>query len=169
MHNERFPQQWEIITNAGIDVEGKDVLDLGCGYGDMVKAMHDAGANVVGVESDQEVFNIARRGTVGIVVQATIESFITTFDDHSWDVIVCFSVLPYILDQEYLLFWIASHIFDCALLEIQLEGDGPGEYVDENDIRETLERHFIKVEAIGSTLVPYRNMRRTIWKCSQGG
>lgn len=169
MHNDRFPQQWEIITRA-VDVKGKDVLDLGSGYGDMVKAMHAAGANVVGIEGDPIVFELATRdGHGGVMVNTTIESFTAAFDDHNWDIIVCFSVLPYILDEESLLFWIASHVNDCALLEIQLKGDGPGEYVDDDDIKETLERHFINVVPIGKTLVPYRNMYRTIWKCSQSG
>jgi len=173
MHNDRFPQQWEIIKGE-IDVKGKIVLDLGCGYGDMVGAMIDAGAlYVTGVEGDANICQIATSNTArdfifyNPIECRSIEAFTSRFSAANWNIIVCFSVLPYIQDQGGLLEWIAEHC-ETALLEIQLEGDGPGIIQSEAQLQAVLEIYFDMAEPIGKTLVPYRNMYRTIWKCTRG-
>jgi len=172
MHNDRFPEQWEIIKKA-IDVRGKIVLDLGCGYGDMVGAMIDAGAlYVTGVEGNAGIGQIAARNVARDVIfyspieNRSIEEFTSRFSAAHWNIIVCFSVLPYIQDQGGLLEWIADHC-DTALLEVQLEGDGPGIVQSNEQLEAILKIYFDSVTPIGETLVPYRNMYRTIWKCTQ--
>lgn len=170
MHNDRFPEQWEIIKGE-IDVKGKVVLDLGCGYGDMVGAMIDAGAlYVTGVERDANIGQIAVNNTdrdfifYSPIENRSIEEFTSRYSGSHWNIIVCFSVLPYIQDQGGLLEWIAGHC-ETALLEIQLKGDGPGIIESHDQLQAVLEIYFNEVEPIGKTLVPYRNMYRTIWKC----
>lgn len=167
-HNERFPAQWELITNH-INFAGKYVLDLGCGYGDLVAECWIAGAErAVGLDSDPNVVRIARDHLMGRylpfgwVQQADITK-IDEWGKIGWDIIVCFSVLPYIEDKDSLLEWIKSHC-ETALFEIQTKGDGPGT-LTLREIKQMLEQRWHTVESIGATYVTYREKARHIWIC----
>jgi len=168
-YNERFPEQWKAIQGA-IDLSNKSVLDLGCGYGDMVMAVHEIGGWVTGVDNNSDMVNIARNRLVGrgipeqFIVEADITNLGPAWDKADWDVIVCFSVLPYIEDYSSLLLWIARHSKK-ALLEIQAKGDGPGISRGDGETRDVLSAYFNNVRPIGRTLVTYRNIYRTIWLC----
>lgn len=56
------PNLWERSILAALgDVEGRDVLELGSGYGDLTLHLVDRGANVVAVEMSPGTVDLARR------------------------------------------------------------------------------------------------------------
>jgi len=176
-HNKRFPKIWKIITEH-VDFEGKRLLDIGCGYGDLIKAAHDVGATVYGVDNNKD---ITRGLTVESPDRLKTGRFYVVYDDiEDWtedylpfrrskgtekiDIVTCFSVLPYLEDPEYTLS-LFPLIAPIAILEVQYFGDGPGVVAGDGPMKTILEKYFNKVEKIGSTRVDFRNKERSIWLC----
>ena len=54
VHNTRSPEQWKILSGA-VDWNGKTVIDLGCGYGDILFMAHEHGAYCVGIDRNEQV------------------------------------------------------------------------------------------------------------------
>ncbi len=170
VHNIRSPEQWDIISSH-IDFKGKSAIDLGCGKGDILFCAHDAGADAMGIDSDPKnaryAVDVWHRGIK--ILQGDID----LLDEWPWpleksDIIICFSVLPYLQRPEHALKWINQHS-DIALIECQYAGDGPGfSFLTGNDdMKEWLLKYgeFEKVDIIGHTLVEGRNKKRFIWRC----
>lgn len=169
VHNVRSPEQWEII-NHHIDFKGKTVLDLGCGKGDLLFRAFETGARVTGVDKDEENVEHIRSVCPEIeVIEDAIEDLpVLSGLDVQHDIIICFSVLPYLRGPGYTLTWINAHS-EVALIECQYSGDGPGfHFLWGNDEMKSwlLEvGQFAKVQNIGHTLVEGRNKKRFIWMC----
>jgi len=179
VHNTRAPAQWEIISQY-VDFDGKTVLDLGCGYGDLLWRAWAAGAkSIVGVDSNFEIQKrlgeIAFNAGISMRIPdppfvpewSTIRNYILQRNSGA-DIIFCFSVLPYLKNAHDILKWIFSHS-SVALIECQYQGDGPGPFYlrDDCDMRRWLDKvGFKTVEPIGKTLVEGRGAYRTIWMCS---
>lgn len=195
LHNSRVPAQWEIISKH-VDFAGKTVLDLGCGYADILFRCKEAGAReCIGVDS--RVWNkaLARAqswlfediGFADFDIDRDIDQIpqgpIKQADLRSWNVIICFSVLPYLDKAAAVLDWVKAHS-EITLIECQYDGDGPGsvpwlsrrlgpdlyEYQkppkDDYRMRDILAGvGWQSVEPIGKTLVEGRNKWRTIWLC----
>lgn len=164
VHNVRSPEQWEIISRH-IDFKDKTVLDLGCGKGDILIRAFEAGAEVVGIDRYEEIKWLnSNRPEINIAVD-DIEFMIIR---HRVDIIICFSVLPYLKRPGNTLQWINRNS-QIALIECQYAGDGPGlSFLTGNDaMREWLlaAGKFEKVQPIGHTLVEGRNKNRFIWRC----
>jgi SAM-dependent methyltransferase len=165
VHNVRSPEQWSIISRH-IDFQGKTVLDLGCGKGDILFRAFEAGAKAIGIDLVAENVKYIQETYPDIEVAVdNIESMIEIF---GIDIIICFSVLPYLRNPGVILQWINGHS-DIAFIECQYAGDGPGfsGIHDSNDMREWLltSGQFKKAEPIGYTLVEGRNKKRYIWMC----
>lgn len=184
IHNTRSPEQWEIISRH-IDFKGKSVLDLGCGKGDILFRAFEAGAEAMGIDRDAEniryitpkikVFNLNLLNMRNFDQEFVIASRhnvpeVINFLDmmEPIDVIICFSVLPYLDNPEGVLEWINRHS-KIALIECQYSGDGPGfHFLTSNDIMRgwlMLWGKFQKVQLIGHTLVKDRDKKRYIWMC----
>lgn len=165
IHNVRSPKQWEIIS-ANVDFAGADVLDLGCGKGDILIRAFDAGAKVVGIDNEQR--NIDYMYSVRPEVRGIFGDIERLLVNRSGsDIIICFSVLPYLLNPDYCLSWISRNS-NIALIECQYDGDGPGlaHLSGNSDMERWLTRSgFERVEPIGHTLVEGRNKKRFIWMC----
>jgi hypothetical protein len=84
--------------------------------------------------------------------------------DTKVDIIICFSVLPYLKDSQYVLGWLSKSCQQ-ALLEVQYKGDGPGTIKNDSHAKSIFKQHWHSVTPIGKTLVDYRNLYRTIWLC----
>ena len=169
VYNVRSPEQWEIISKQ-VDFKGKTVLDLGCGKGDILCRAFGAGAEVVGIDNDQD--NIGYIHSVHPEVKAIFGDLERLAIDHpsachNTDIIICFSVLPYLVEPGYWLNWMNCNS-NIVLIECQYDGDGPGFYHLRNnsDMRRWLKlAGFKKVQPIGHTLVEGRNKKRYIWMC----
>lgn len=172
VHNIRSPEQWDIIYDH-VYFQGKTVIDLGCGKGDIVFRAFDAGANIYGVDLDAKNIEYILSVSPHVkVVMNDIETMMRDLDYVGmWDpvnIIICFSVLPYLKQPGDVLKWINDHS-DIALIECQYAGDGPGlDFLSGNDdMKEWLLQvgGFKEVDVIGHTLVEGRNKKRFIWRC----
>ena len=174
IYNTRSPEQWRIISEH-VSFDGKTVLDLGCGYGDIVQRCHAAGARYVhGVDKDERMHVLEKKRQVINHLdysQVDLDKDFTWLEYHpdkKWDITICFSVLPYLSDPTSTLHWIHQHSTQ-ALIECQLAGDGPGFSLlkGPQDMRRWLDSiGWKQVERIGETTVEDRGCKRGIWLCS---
>lgn len=165
VYNVRSPKQWSIISEQ-VDFKDKTVLDLGCGKGDILLQALDAGASAAGVDSDKS--NLKYIWYIHPEL-AVIEDDIEILGIiPPTDIIICFSVLPYLKNPEHMLEWINLHSV-IAFIECQYAGDGPGfSFLTDNEaMKEWLlaAGQFEKVQPIGHTFVEGRNKNRFIWMC----
>lgn len=181
IHNTRSPEQWDIISKY-IDFKDKTVLDLGCGYGDILFRCWAAGAKAAtGIDNDRDILirlaDFAKENKI-----PKDDLFLIRFDlnridnlrfmfdkdaDFFSDIIICFSVLPYLKQPFTVLEWMQSHS-KISLIECQLSGDGPGFGMIQTDdhMRDWLTlAGWQSVEAIGHTMVKEGRYKRTIWMC----
>lgn len=169
VHNGRSPEQWEIISKR-VDFADKSVIDLGCGYGDILAMCRAARALEIGIERDERIAVSAMKRYPGLNVWVfSIEDVMELKEtpDLHFDVSICFSVLPYLDDPDAALDWMRT-VSGIALIECQYHGDGPGpeRLKNDDDMRRWLEGIGWKsVEPIGKNLVKIRNLYRTIWMC----
>jgi SAM-dependent methyltransferase len=179
VHNTRAPEQWRIISKH-VDFEGKTVLDLGCGYGDLLWRAWAAGCvDSIGIDHNPELVlellerEITLAGNVGfscISIECAIAGGVLDGSVFGkWDTTICFSVLPYLANPTATLRWIREHSTQ-ALIECQLAGDGPGfDWLESpQDMRRWLDSIGWKsVERIGETVIKDRGAKRGIWLCQR--
>jgi len=163
--NRRGPEQWQIISQA-IDFRDLLVADLGCGHGDLLLKMREAGAVIVdGVDHDPEIVKTTRARCEGNGISIHEEDLLEWLDKRlRYDLILCFSVLPYMPSMHRTLKAIHAHSRR-ALIECQYRGDGPGKVRDDAEMLWHLKHYWDRVRKIGATVVEYRNMERSIWLC----
>lgn len=177
MRNNRASKMWFYIFGH-VTFDDKQVLDLGCGYGDFMTLSLEAGADfVLGVERDMgnaaladgniqaAGYDVDRYGIVIDDIDRIVENNDTVFV--GYDIIICTSVLPYLVNPEEALRWMRDS-GDITIIECQYSNDGPGLENIHNDkeMRAYLKRAGWKnVNRIGSTDVKIRPASRTIWKC----
>jgi SAM-dependent methyltransferase len=53
-------RNWQAIVNALPPLQGRTVLDLGCGVGDLASELASHGAHVIGVDTNEELLDHAR-------------------------------------------------------------------------------------------------------------
>lgn len=174
IHNERSPEQWEIIKDIDF---GDTVVDFGCGYADLLFriAQQCEVDYLIGVEENPSIvfrnMDIAEKGFLNVQfhnedIMDWIEVWETTGNDI--DTAICFSVLPYfdVGRPDYFLAWLANNAKQ-SLIECQYRGDGPGfdGIEDDYDMADWLRFFWDDYEPIGRTTVDYRGVDRTIWIC----
>ncbi len=82
-------------------VAGKRVLDAGCGVGKYAELLIDAGADVVAMDSNARMLEMARRRLKSrpvTLIQANLERRLDFLADASFDLVVCALVLDYVYD-----------------------------------------------------------------------
>ena len=82
-------------------VEGKRVLDVGCGGGILAEALSELGANVTGIDASENTIGVAKShsrsiGSDVIYIQNTIEEFISSHPNEKFDVITCLEMLEHV-------------------------------------------------------------------------
>jgi len=163
--NVRSPMQWEIVSKV-IDFQDLEVADLGCGYCDLLLNIQAAGASVAhGVEHDPDIAQEARsrcEGTGITIFEADLVAWLR--ECQVYDVLICFSVLPYLPDMESALALLYQKGRQ-VLIECQYRGDGPGSILGDSHMQWRLLRYWDSVRKIGTTLVEIRNCERSIWLC----
>ncbi|GAH13988.1 unnamed protein product, partial [marine sediment metagenome] len=142
-----------------INLVGADVLDLGCGYGDLVVFSLSNGArHATIVDKDVKAVltaeqKIAQRAPEGI----TWESLLLDIDDRSqlaalkyYHVAFCTSVLPYLTNKDMVLSFLAARA-ETSVIEMQYYGDGPGpaSIRDDTGMKSWLMTYWESVEKIG--------------------
>ena len=73
-------------------MEGKKVLDVGCGGGILAEALNELGASVTGIDASENTIGVAKTHSKSIgsdvkYIQNTIEEFTSSYPDERFDVI----------------------------------------------------------------------------------
>lgn len=172
IHNQRSEEQWQIISEHA-DFKNKSVIDLGCGYADILMKCYQAGAQLCcGVEKNSDIATEASLRVDNLPKAMGQDIFITQSDiertgDWPMDYAICFSVLPYLENPIATLRWI-KYYSKVTFIECQYRGDGPGFdwLVSNDDMKDWLEQAgFKSARVIGKTLVKDRRKYRDIWMC----
>ena len=82
-------------------MEGKKVLDVGCGGGILAEALNELGANVTGIDASENTIGVAKTHSKSIgsdvkYIQSTIEDFISSYPEERFDVITCLEMLEHV-------------------------------------------------------------------------
>lgn len=98
-HNAYYerPATWSLLD----PVAGKRILDAGCGVGKYAEMLLDAGAEVVAVDANARMLEMARRrlGSRPVqLIQANLERKLDFLEAESFDGVVCALVLDYVYD-----------------------------------------------------------------------
>ncbi len=175
--NKRSPDIFgQILTFSGVSFVGTSVLDLGCGYGDLLLASVRVGATrVIGLDGDGRVLNIASEKLARYASDNVEWAFNKMdIDDRKelstlqyYDIAFCTSVLPYLKNRDMLLSFLNCRS-TISFVEMQYYGDGPGpkDIKTDGDMRRLLLKHFGDVKKIGQTYTGRTPPHRSIWKCS---
>lgn len=169
--NIRALEMWEQISEHVV-FRNKSVIDLGCGYGDLlVYAWQGGGAfSITGVDHDKDNLSICLEKFECFLDNPRYSLIKEDLDFWSppsgeeFDIAICTSVLPYLMNPHWLLKWMSSNV-DISIIECQYEGDGPGMISGDKHMHAWLSRYWGSVKEIGYTVVGYRNAKRTIWLC----
>ena len=82
-------------------LEGKKVLDVGCGGGILSQALGELGAEVIGIDASERTIGVAKAHSELIksdveFFQQTIEDFIASNPNKKFDVITCLEMLEHV-------------------------------------------------------------------------
>jgi len=80
---------------------GKKVLDVGCGGGILSESLSKLGADVIGIDASENTIGVAKSHSKSIdssvkYFQNTIEEFVSSNPDESFDVITCLEMLEHV-------------------------------------------------------------------------
>jgi 2-polyprenyl-3-methyl-5-hydroxy-6-metoxy-1,4-benzoquinol methylase len=87
------------IARHRVDLNGKTVLDVGCGQGDFARYYASRGASVTGIDVSEDAVEYCRQTAEGTFLVGDARSVLTTLQT-SFDLIHCFDVLYHIVDDE---------------------------------------------------------------------
>ena len=175
--NQRALEIWGIIV-PHVNFVGKEVVDIGCGPADFVRlALRSGAKHVSGIDMDYAIMLDASMALKADKRKADRDFTMLCDDlnvmvaehnlDFGADIAICFSCLPYLDDFNSALAWISDMSGECALIESQYYGDGPGpRFLSGDDDMEDLMSHYWgSVEKLGETDTWIRDATRSIWLC----
>lgn len=94
--------EWHQLKPLFPPLQGKQVLDLGCGYGWHCKFAEEQGASqVLGIDLSQRMLNEAQKRNAGAAIQyrrCSIEDY--EYPENAWDCVVSNLALHYVADLE---------------------------------------------------------------------
>jgi glycine/sarcosine N-methyltransferase len=94
--------------------QGK-ALDLGCGTGRMTQIIHDFGMEVIGIDLDEKMIEVARQRHPDVMFK--VQNMMDAFIDKNYDLITCFgNTLPH-LDENSL-----DHFFELLSKHLSKQG-----------------------------------------------
>lgn len=93
---------WPTVTDLLPDVDGRRVLDVGCGDGAYAARLADEGAAVVGVDLSEEMVRVARErhGDRADFHQGDVTAGLPFVADGDVDVVLCQHVLSHVRELE---------------------------------------------------------------------
>jgi 2-polyprenyl-3-methyl-5-hydroxy-6-metoxy-1,4-benzoquinol methylase len=98
--------RWDLMEP---DVEGKDVLDIGCNLGWFVrKSLDEGAAHAEGVDNDRAVVKTATQLGRGAFYYVDIDANLNS-DRSPFDVIFCLSVLQHLKSPDLTFQWMLDH------------------------------------------------------------
>jgi len=172
--NQRAGKMFEQISKV-VDFRDKTVVDLGCGFGDLILAAAKSGAKaVVGIDSDKgnlatctsKVLRHAPKDAKAsfYALNLDVEDNLVALGE--FDIAFCTSVLPYLYHREELLTYMSRHCIT-SIIEMQYFGDGPGpvEIMNDDDMKEWLSKFWVSVTKIGETHTGRNPAYRSLWMC----
>ena len=175
--NGRASDIFAAILSSGINFNGASILDLGCGYGDLLlMATHHGATRVVGVDTNKENLGICHQKMLKYAPAGT-EWELLPFDMDNrsdlanlgyYDIAFCTSVLPYLDNMSMALSFMATRARS-SFVEMQYHGDGPGlsSVQSDDDMEKLLRKHWTKVRKIGETFTGRQpHSHRSIWQCT---
>ena len=89
------------FIKARSTLEGKKVLDVGCGGGILAQALGELGAEVTGIDASEKTIGVAKSHSELIksdvkFFQQTIEEFVSSNPEAKFDVITCLEMLEHV-------------------------------------------------------------------------
>jgi ubiquinone/menaquinone biosynthesis C-methylase UbiE len=93
--------EMELLKRNLGDVSGKQVLDVGCGDGELCLWLAEHGADVVGVDASKDMLNAAqsRFSNAGLAVSLhQAEALSLPFEDETFDLVVAVTILCFVKD-----------------------------------------------------------------------
>ena len=97
------PLRLKFITDR-VDLDGKKVLDVGCGGGILTESLAQKGAIVTGIDASKNALDVARAHALGATHASPIdykEILVETLAEqqpHSFDVVTCLEMLEHVPD-----------------------------------------------------------------------
>ena len=84
-----------------VQLEGKRVLDIGCGGGILSEALSSAGADVIGIDASSQTIGVAKShanlvNSKVTYIESTVEEFLSNNKDELFDVITCLEMLEHV-------------------------------------------------------------------------
>ena len=84
-----------------VQLEGKRVLDIGCGGGILSEALSSAGADVIGIAASSQTIGVAKSHANAVnskvtYIESTIEEFLLNNKNDLFDVITCLEMLEHV-------------------------------------------------------------------------
>lgn len=104
MQQERLERTWHLL-NKFVDLNGKRVVDLGCGSGVFTRRMRDAGARIDAIDIAENALKLFRKQGSDHINLKQEAMPVTSLPDHAYDVVVCLDVLAELPPQDYRLFF----------------------------------------------------------------
>lgn len=171
--NTRAVAMWDIISKSDIDFTNKSVVDFGCGHGEMLWRIGQAGAEyALGID---RIFSFNLMDVVSAcenVHYTDVHHIKAHYDSdlnmkREFDIAICFSVLPY-LHHESMLKWMSPR-FETCLIEAQYLPEPYNVDVFNDSEMENLLKScgFSDNRVIGKTYVDIRDVWRSIWICKR--
>lgn len=169
MVNSRAPEMWEHISEH-VDFMGAKVLDVGCGYGDLLTYAAEAGAvYVVGIDKDEYSLDITREKLeeTGVKFKLHNRDINNRWDLFGFDIVICTSVLPYVGNMDKIALRLAA-AGRRAIIEMQYYGDGPGPIAiaSDHEMEMWLRNYWRNVKAIGTSFTGRTPPVRSLWLCT---
>lgn len=93
-----------LTDDIGISLQGKDVIDIGSGHGGLTIELHHAGANVVGVEKNENCIDLAKANACDeadinfVQCDASSKNLLQLLKPKQFDVAVVFDVFEHVYD-----------------------------------------------------------------------
>lgn len=108
---------WKYLHEQG--VKEKKVLELGIGDASLTKRMHNEGAVVDGLEFDPVYIELAQP-YCNRIISGDLDKVETLEMDHDYDIIVAADILEHLVNPEYVLSKLKTHLKKGGLLVVSL-------------------------------------------------
>lgn len=100
------PMQLSFVKEKLGELEGKQILDIGCATGELASQLVNAGANVIGIDLNEDLLNQAKENKTGNKLTFQYGNMLeleTDFQSEQFDAVLCFGNTLVHLDSNELI------------------------------------------------------------------